>query len=212
MVMSDDAIELVLQKWAWAKGEEAAMKLVVVSDLHGSRVFQNWHVGPMSFTMLGEMQSKFRKTARSWRIPCVASAKLPSSPICSKQEQTHIASLRRLRCPQVHIERLCMVISTKCQDLRSENCWGRKPLKCARLKWRFGSSSLGSSVVTEAWFFLVLAGLVEVLASQLLHMYCQKSEQASMIFCYGFIYFRLLLMIFCQQLPITAVRNQRIVL
>jgi hypothetical protein len=30
MVMSDDAIELVLQKWAWAKGEEAAMKLSYV--------------------------------------------------------------------------------------------------------------------------------------------------------------------------------------
>ncbi|CAL1172091.1 unnamed protein product [Cladocopium goreaui] len=29
MVMSDDAIELVLQKWAWAKGEEAAMKKTI---------------------------------------------------------------------------------------------------------------------------------------------------------------------------------------
>lgn len=27
MVMSDAALDLVLQKWAWAKGEEAAMKL-----------------------------------------------------------------------------------------------------------------------------------------------------------------------------------------
>ena len=26
MVMSDDAIEVILQKWAWAKGEEAAMR------------------------------------------------------------------------------------------------------------------------------------------------------------------------------------------
>ena len=50
---------------------------------------------------------------RSWRIPCVASAKLPSSPICLKQEQMHITSIRRLRCPQVNIERLCMVTSTK---------------------------------------------------------------------------------------------------
>lgn len=85
-------------------------------------------------------------------------------------------------------------------------------MKCARLKWLFGSSSLGSSVVTEACFFLVLAGLVEVLASQLLHIYCQKSEQASKIVFYGCIYFRLLLMIFCQQLPITAVGKERMVL
>ena len=36
MVMSDDAIELVLQKWAWAKGEEAAMKLSYVKRFAGS--------------------------------------------------------------------------------------------------------------------------------------------------------------------------------
>ena len=29
MVMSDDAIEVILQKWAWAKGEEAAMKKTI---------------------------------------------------------------------------------------------------------------------------------------------------------------------------------------
>lgn len=27
--MSDDALDLVLQKWAWAKGEEAAMKKTI---------------------------------------------------------------------------------------------------------------------------------------------------------------------------------------
>ncbi|CAJ1331842.1 unnamed protein product [Effrenium voratum] len=29
MPMSDDALDLVLQKWAWAKGEEAAMKKTI---------------------------------------------------------------------------------------------------------------------------------------------------------------------------------------
>lgn len=77
MVMSDDAIELVLQKWAWAKGEEAAMKLVVVSDLQGSRVFQNWHVGPMSFTMLGEMHSNFRKKSTKLEDPMCWECKTP---------------------------------------------------------------------------------------------------------------------------------------
>lgn len=110
--------------------------------------FKTGMLGPCHSPCWERCKANSEKKARSWRIPCVANAKLPSSPICLKQEQTHIASIRRLRCPQVHIERLCMVISTKCQDPRSENCWGRKPLKCARLKWLFGSSSLGSSVVT----------------------------------------------------------------